>query len=363
MTMLLTLAATALVAADPGPRIEATADPTRVEVSAAFPAALLARLPEGRLTQEQGERRLRLSLVPQDGTEGPAILGSYERRGGVICFTPRYALAHGQSYRATAELDGRTLTADHRVPPRAAAPRAAVEKVYPTADELPANQLKFYVHFSRPMREGREIFDHFQILGEDGTPVLDPWRRTELWNEDGRRLTLWIHPGRIKEGVKLREELGPVLVPGRRYTLVVGPKLLDADGQPLAAAFTKKFRAGEPLRTLPRVEDWTVRPPRAGTAQPLVVEFPRPMDRALLDRLVRVLDGEGSPVAGRVEVGPEERTWLFHPEQPWRAAAYSVAVDSRLEDLAGNTPLRPFDVDLEARRPAASKLQLPFRCD
>ena len=43
-----------------------------------------------------------------------------------------------------------------------------------------------------------------------------PFRETELWSEDGRRLTLWLHPGRQKTGVNLNTEIGPVLDPGTR---------------------------------------------------------------------------------------------------------------------------------------------------
>ena len=60
-----------------------------------------------------------------------------------------------------------------------------------------------------------------EILDEQGTLVEDPWRRTELWTADARRLSLWIHPGRIKNGVNLREELGPVLEPNKTYKLII----------------------------------------------------------------------------------------------------------------------------------------------
>jgi hypothetical protein len=350
-------------AAEAGPRIQPTTEATRVEVSAVLPDRLLAGLPAGRLTPEQGERRLRLALLhPETGAEGPPIFGAYERRQNRLHFTPRYPLAHGQRYRATLELGpGQVLTAEYQAPPRPVAAPAMVEKIYPSAVELPANHLKFYLHFSRPMREGRDIFDHLQILDEDGKPILDPWRRTELWSADGRRLTLWIHPGRIKEGVNLREELGPVLEPERRYTLVVGPALRDADGQALGKAFQKKFCTTAAERSLLRVEDWTVQPPRAGARQPLVVKFPRPLDRALLDRLVTVANEQGQTVAGRIEVGPEERSWLFHPEQPWQPLPYTLVVDPRLEDLAGNTPQRLFDVDLAGPGPTPAKLTRSFR--
>src|SRR6186713_2761613 len=80
-----------------------------------------------------------------------------------------------------------------------AAPR--VDAVYPSAATLPANHLKFYIHFSAPMRQG-VFLDHCKLLDDHGRMIMtEPFRETELWSEDGKRLTLWLHPGRQKTGV------------------------------------------------------------------------------------------------------------------------------------------------------------------
>jgi hypothetical protein len=236
-----------------------------------------------------------------------------------------------------------------------------VEKVYPSGSELPANLLKFYIHFSKPMRESRDIFGHFHLLGPDGKEVEDPWRHTELWSADGKRLTLYFQPGRVKRGVNLREEIGPPLEPNRRYTLLIDDKLRDAEGQPLAKAYRKEFRTTAEEATRIRLEDWQVQPPPVGTTKPLVLQFPRPLDRALLERFLTITDAGDQPVQGRIEAGPQEKTWRFHPEQPWQQARHELAVDSRLEDLAGNTPLQAFDLDLEKTGEEAVRLRLPFR--
>jgi hypothetical protein len=330
---------------------------------ATIPAKLLAAVSPGKLAQEQGERWLRFTLIDKEtGREGPAIFGGYERRQGTLVFVPRYPLVHGQRYRATLDWGrGETASTEYEVPPRPPTPPAVVEKVYPTAAALPANNLKFYLYFSRAMRETSAVFDQIQILDPDGKPVPDPWRRTELWTPDGRRLTLWVHPGRVKRGVNLREEFAPVLQPGQEYTLLIPAEMLDADGQALGKAVTKKFRTTAEDRTRPLPEQWKVRAPAAGTKEPLVLEFPKPLDHALLQRYVKVADARGKPVLGRIEVGGEERSWAFHPNQPWQADGYTVHVDERLEDLAGNTPLRLFDVDLEEPQPKPPQLTLAFR--
>ena len=65
-------------------------------------------------------------------------------------------------------------------------------------------------------------------------------------------------------------------------------------------------------------------------------------------------------MTGKGVVGPQEKSWAFHPAQPWQAADYTLAVDGNLEDVAGNTPLRPFDVDLKVTPPPSQKLKISF---
>src|SRR5262249_2905799 len=143
--------------------------------------------------------------------------------------------------------------------------------VSPMAAEVPANLLKFYLYFSRPMREGREIFEHIHILDEAGEPIPAPWRDTELWTEDARRPTRGIHPGRVKRGVNLREEFGPVLRPGTSYTLLVDRGLRDVTGQPMAAEFRHRFRTIAECNALLDASTWQVEAPAAGTREPLRV--------------------------------------------------------------------------------------------
>ena len=84
-----------------------------------------------------------------------------------------------------------------------------VTQVYPTSDKLPENQLKFYLHFSAPMSRG-DSYKHIQLLDEKGKAVELPFLELdeELWDPAGKRFTLFFDPGRIKRGLKPREEVG-----------------------------------------------------------------------------------------------------------------------------------------------------------
>ena len=48
-------------------------------------------------------------------------------------------------------------------------------RIYPTAETLPANHLKFYLHFSEPMRQG-VFLEHCRLLDDEGRPVPEPFR-------------------------------------------------------------------------------------------------------------------------------------------------------------------------------------------
>lgn len=246
---------------------------------------------------------------------------------------------------------------------RAESPASPVlTTIYPSGDSLPANHLKFYLHFSEPMREG-VFLDHCRLLDDRGKLVPEPFRETELWSADLRRLTLWLHPGRQKTGVNLNDEFGPVLEPGRRYTLAVSGNWPSAVGVPMGAEVRKEFQ------TVPRASaqldsaQWRIAVPHANTRQPLEVRFPAPLDHALLTRCLRVFASGGVPVRGEVKIADEEKTWHFTPRTPWTGTEHRLAVESVLEDLAGNSLARPFEVDLEAPPPrrVPSVIELPFR--
>src|SRR5262249_3700102 len=167
------------------------ADPRQVRVVAVLPADAKKKLPAGDLEQDQGEEVLTFAVLHADsGKTGSSMFGRYEHRDGKLVFTPRHPLLGGQRYRATLTLTGKKpVTADYLAPRKKVLGVPSVVAVYPSSGVLPANQLKFYVHFSRPMRETKTIFEHLRLIDDKGKPVEDPWRDTELWSPDARRFT------------------------------------------------------------------------------------------------------------------------------------------------------------------------------
>jgi hypothetical protein len=239
------------------------------------------------------------------------------------------------------------VTSEFQSPRRSETPATLVSHVYPSADMLPENLLKFYLHFTAPMSRGN-IYDHIRLRDESGKEVDLPFLEIdeELWDTTMTRLTLIIDPGRIKRGVRPLEEIGPALEAGKSYTLVIGRELRDGAGITLKEGFQKAFKVASPDREPPDPARWKVQAPKAGARDPLALIFPEPMESALARRLIRVAGSSGEIVKGKVSLEDQERLWTFTPDQVWRRGRYQLLIQTTLEDLAGNNIGKPFEVDL-----------------
>lgn len=246
----------------------------------------------------------------------------------------------------------------------AALPTTVVSRVAPSSTVVPENLLKFYVYFSAPMSRG-QISEHLHLRTAKGELVkwVFPESDEELWNSEMTRLTLSLDPARTRRRERPLEEVGPSLEEGQRYTLVLGRGWRDAEGQPLKAGFEKGFVVGPPDRDPPDLTRWTVHVPHSGSREALSLGFPEPMDDALTRRLLRVVGDAVEAPSGHAELASEERQWLFVPDMPWTAGSYQLLIGSTLEDLAGNTPGKPFEGEILegiAPRVTNTTLRLPF---
>ncbi len=323
--------------------------PAGVEVVATAPAAT-------------SDAKLSLHRIdPKTGELGTAMFAKTRVSGGEIRLKPSVPLNRGSTYRAVLKIPGKSgIFAEIQVPAQKSPP-PRILAIHPTASQLPANLLKFYLHFDQPMREGRDIFDQIHLLDASGKPVHSPWRRQELWNADATRLTLWIHPGRIKRGVNLREQLGPVLKPGQTYALTVDATVRSAAGVALGKEIRRNFVTGPEDYERPLPKTWILTPPQAGAHQPLFVESPEPLDRAMLAAHLWITDpgGERLEVETIAEAG--DSAWRMLPKQAWAKGEHRLHVGEFLEDLAGNTRVRVFDTDLTEAEVAPGAAFLSFR--
>lgn len=307
------------------------------------------------VAQFSAEQREQLLRVYVDGADDVLPLGgalSVVEKS--LRFSPRYPLEPGLTYRAEFDCaplseDGKTGAVVSTVLPLAARksdPTTVVEHIYPSAAVLPENQLKFYLHFSAPMSRG-EAYQHIHLLDANGREVEGAFLELgeELWDGEQQRFTLLLDPGRVKRGLKPREELGPVLLAGGSYTLVVESAWRDATRTPLNAGARKDFSVGPPDDVPVDPQAWQVTAPEAESNDPLLVRFGESLDHSLLERIVWVVAPDGEKVQGTIATGDGEACWQFMPQRAWKAGSYKLVAETTLEDLAGNSIGRPFELD------------------
>jgi hypothetical protein len=349
-------------AAEPPLEIALTAgQESRVEVRG-FSEGELARLKQADLAAERYRPLLEVYVAPASSEsdeladDAVPLFGGVRLAGDALRFEPRFPFQPGVAYRAVVRRGvlaadsaprGEAVSRVFKLPEPKLSPSTEISAVYPSGDVLPENQLKLYLHFSAPMSRGR-VYRHIHLLRDDGSEVDLPFLELdeELWDAAGKRLTVFFDPGRIKRGLKPREEVGPVLEEGKTYTLVIDKAWQDARGQPLVRDFRRTFKSAAPDDVQPKPQRWKLAAPAAGTREPLAVALEEPLDHAMLHRVLAVRAADGEFIAGEASVDRGETRWRFTPEAAWTAGRYELVVAAALEDRAGNSIARPFEVDL-----------------
>ena len=265
----------------------------------------------------------------------PSLRGRYTFDGTALCFVPRFPFVPGTEYTMLVHrslTEGTTGEAanfdleDYEAltilcPPLGGEPTTRVVEIHPTASTVPRNLLRVYVHFSAPMSEELAASHVHLRRADTGEAIvgallpMDP----ELWDPARRRLTVLFDPARIKRGLVAHREIGYPLETGVAIEVVVDDAYLDADGRPLEAGCSRRYEVGADARAHVDPRQWVLGVPVAGTGDPLVVTFDRPLDHGLLQHCLEVVDAEGNLVAGRTRTSSGERSWEFTPDESWRA--------------------------------------------
>jgi hypothetical protein len=336
-----------------------------------LPDGSLSALTESRLERADWEAILAIYVADQPQKQLLAVLGDYRVAGSKLIFTPRFPLKPGLSYRAVfnpvaipgAHLRGKRVETMLSAPAQHSAMPTVVEVIYPSSDVLPENQLKFYLYFSKPMSRGNS-YEQIRLLDATGDSVEAPFLELaeELWDESGRRLTLLMDPGRVKQDLIPHKEVGRAIADRGRYTLIIRGEWRDALGTPIGGEFRKDFSVTKADVVQPNPKRWRLTIPNAGTRLPLVVDFDEPLDYAMLQHAIQVLNTKGEIIEGTLTVDKQETRWSLLPTVPWVDGTYRLLIESNLEDLAGNSIARPFEVYLPAGRPAnIGETVVPFQ--
>ncbi len=321
-------------------------------------AARIVVLPTSLAGADGDERDL-----PVGATHLAPAAGRYTTDADGVTFVPRFPFLADTSYTvlvhpslcgpapspdadAVDVADYRRFTLGARRGPRPAS--TVVTAVHPSGTTVPRNLLRCYVHFSAPMSEGDAPACVRLVDRATGATIagafleMDP----ELWDPARTRLTVLLDPARIKRGLAPHREAGYALAEGRDVSLVVDRAFRDAEGRPLVDEAVHHYRVGPDVRGRVDPAAWHLDIPAPGSRDRLLVTFDRPLDHALVGHRLWVDHADGRRVPGQVKRGPDETTWSFTPDRPWRPVRHDLVADAMLEDVAGNSVTRVFDRDL-----------------
>jgi len=206
--------------------------------------------------------------------------------------------------------------------------------VYPSGPTVPENLLRIELRLSSSMKPLLEM-EHVRLLDSDGMEIESPFLDVPLPGADSRRLTILLHPGRVKSGLGANLALGRALRSGSAVTLAI-------DHPALAQPVRKTWRVTPFDAASPQPAHWTFEPPRRGSRSPMLVRLDAPIS-ACAEALIaiRAPDGQRLPGTARLEDG--ETSWRFVPSRPWRGGRHALVTHRDLEDPAGNRPCAPFE--------------------
>jgi hypothetical protein len=194
----------------------------------------------------------------------------------------------------------------------------------PEAETIPANTLRMYFMFDRPAR-GLVHQSEVKLVGPDGSEIKNAFMDfgQELWSPDGKRLTVFFDPGKIKRDVEAEGDAVSPLKEGKSYQI----KLAD---------YAHSFQVSPPVRERLNPKIWKVIEPSSSSSQ-LEIKFDRVMDAALLlDQIEVVETKSGARVSTTKKILTGGTGLIFLPRFKWRIGQYAVVASSILEDVSGN---------------------------
>jgi hypothetical protein len=201
-------------------------------------------------------------------------------------------------------------------------------QMLPSGGVVPANLLRLHILFDTPPDVDLAV-SSARLLDETGNEIVHAFLDLPggLWSADGLRLTLILHPGRIKSGLAAQSAEGAAIVEGRTYRIVIdggnGPVQLPLVVGP---AMTKAIDPSA----------WLVSTPVVASMDPLVVQFDRVMDSAGVEVGLSARDDHNESVEGAWLASKDGRSARFSPAEAWRESEITISLAPDLEDIAGN---------------------------
>jgi hypothetical protein len=268
------------------------------------------------------------------------VLGNMDIDGSKITFTPAVPFERGQTYEA---FSGARSIAVFTIPIDTTLRIPVLTGSFPSCDTVPSNLLKIYLQFSEPMMEGRSS-QFVQLYNNvTGDTVKNAFLdlQPELWNDDRTVLTLWLDPGRIKQDLIPNKKLGVVLNDNRTYRLNVAKGWRSQKGVATNSDYTRSFVTTERDVSKPDPKKWSVTAFNDG----VFINTNETLDWSLLNSVISIWLGEEEIISKTISKDCERRVTII-PDEPLAPGTYTLMIETRLEDPAGNNINRLFETDV-----------------
>jgi hypothetical protein len=215
---------------------------------------------------------------------------------------------------------------------------ASAATVHPSGASVPENLLRIELRFEAPLQAPLAL-SQVRLLDADGIEIESAFLDLTLPSADGRRVTLLLHPARVKTGVGANVALGRALHAGFSVTLVVDGA---AEGSRPGERVRKTWQVTPFDAGSPDPDRWRFTPPAPGSRAPLALQLDRALN-ASAEAMIAVRGPDGERVPGRARLEAGETRWRFTPARPWRAGRHAIVTHPDLETPAGNRPCAPFE--------------------
>jgi hypothetical protein len=219
------------------------------------------------------------------------------------------------------------------------APPAGGIQLLPSGGMVPANLLRLHVRFDHP--PDVELASAARLLDATGTIISHAFLDLPggLWSADGLRLTLMLHPGRIKSGLTARESLGVAVAEGQELVVEI-----ETGGGSVRLPLV----VGPAVTTPIDPDLWDIREATPGTREPLMIMFDRVMDAESIATSLALRGSQDQLLLGRWQVRADGRSAVFLPNQPWPDSGIRADAAADLEDVAGNRPGLAFEMPIKS---------------
>jgi Bacterial Ig-like domain len=208
-------------------------------------------------------------------------------------------------------------------------------RIFPTGGYVPENLLRIHVFFNSPGLAD-QVLSAFQLLDSAGNEVPHPFLDLSqgLWDPSGTRLTLLLHPGRIKSGLNASQSMGTALHAYQNYSLLLNMRMLLGDAYEGVQSYS--FTVLPAITSAIDIASWRLNKPAEQTYDALEVSFDRCIDISSLDNSFVIQDSHGAEIPHTLSVSENEKKAVITPHSAWLAGRYTLLVSPDLEDVAGN---------------------------